>query len=166
MANHSDPESCAQYREVQGEALTGETDRPAIEPRNHNSGMPTLLSEAEGDTRYGDNRKPYIDPTRSETLSMSGSLTYGSSEVSAVSEGGSSDRAGKVNNRKPAIYAGEKSDTPIVPEKLPNNELLLEAVEGRGVAKGNTQESPAGRAQNRETVLTGLERIRECALRR
>src|SRR3546814_5199602 len=34
MANQPDPESCTLRREVQGEALTGETDGPAIEPRN------------------------------------------------------------------------------------------------------------------------------------
>jgi hypothetical protein len=34
MANYSDPESCELHREVQVEALTGETDRPAMEPRN------------------------------------------------------------------------------------------------------------------------------------
>lgn len=36
------------HREVKGEALTGETDGPAIEPRNQEFGMPMLLSEAEG----------------------------------------------------------------------------------------------------------------------
>ncbi len=36
------------HREVQGEALTGETDGPAIESRNQEFGMPMLLSEAEG----------------------------------------------------------------------------------------------------------------------
>lgn len=34
------------HHEVQGEALTGETDGPAIEPRNQGSGMPILLHEA------------------------------------------------------------------------------------------------------------------------
>jgi len=33
-ANHSDPESCVIHREVYGEALAGETGRPAIEPQN------------------------------------------------------------------------------------------------------------------------------------
>ena len=45
VANHSDPESCGAHREVCVEALTGETGRPAIEPRNDQFGMPTLLSE-------------------------------------------------------------------------------------------------------------------------
>lgn len=34
VANHSGPESCVGVREGAGEALTGETDRPGIEPRN------------------------------------------------------------------------------------------------------------------------------------
>jgi len=34
VANHSGPESCVCTREGAGEALTGETDRPGIEPRN------------------------------------------------------------------------------------------------------------------------------------
>ena len=120
MANHSGPESCGVCREAHVEALTGETDRPAIEPRNQESGMPTLLSEAEGNIVQGDNRKPCTDPTRSETLCMSGSLLHGSSEVSSVSCADRQDRAGKVNDRNPVIYADEKSDTPIVPKKPSN----------------------------------------------
>jgi hypothetical protein len=34
VANRSGPESCVCVREDAGEALTGETDRPGIEPRN------------------------------------------------------------------------------------------------------------------------------------
>ena len=34
IANRSGPESCVCVREGVGEALTGETDRPGIEPRN------------------------------------------------------------------------------------------------------------------------------------
>jgi RNA-directed DNA polymerase len=34
LANHADPESCGGCREASIEALTGETGRPAIEPRN------------------------------------------------------------------------------------------------------------------------------------
>ncbi len=81
VANHSDPESCGAHREVCVEALTGETGRPAIEPRNDQFGMPTLLSEAEGNTVHGVNRKPCPDPAQSETLCMPGSLSYGSSEI-------------------------------------------------------------------------------------
>ena len=45
MANQPDPEPCMLHREVQCEALTGEADGPAIEPRNQDFGMPMLLGE-------------------------------------------------------------------------------------------------------------------------
>ena len=71
-------------REGVAEALTGETDRPGIEPRNQESGMPTPLCETEGNTEQGANRKSCNGPARSETLSMSGSLLPRSWEVSSV----------------------------------------------------------------------------------
>lgn len=165
MANYSDPESCGLYREVHIEALTGETDRPAIEPRNQEFGMPTLLSNAEGNMVDGDNRKSCTDPTRSETLCMSGSLLHGSSEISSVSGVLLLDRAGKVNDRKPAIYADEKSDTSIVPKKPSNKGISPEEmVEGRGVAKGNAEQSPAYRTQSRiYDASMGLDGIRKTA---
>ena len=58
VANHSGPESCGDASEGITEALTGETCRLGIEPRNQESGMPTPLTEAEGNTGQGDNRKP------------------------------------------------------------------------------------------------------------
>lgn len=84
-----------------------------------------------------------------------------------VSDAGWSDRAGKVKDRKPAIYADEKSDTPIVPKKLLNKgDNPAEAMEGRGVAKGNTDEFPVSRTQSRKhDTSTGLEGIREIARR-
>src|SRR5689334_18790423 len=42
LANHSGPESCGGAREGAAEALTGETGRSGIEPRNPNFGTPTL----------------------------------------------------------------------------------------------------------------------------
>ena len=54
---------------------------------------------------------------------------------------------------------------PIVPKKPPNNGQPAEAVEGRGVAKGNAGETPAGRTQRRVPASRGLEGIREAAKR-
>jgi len=87
-----------------------------------------------------------------------------------VPDGVLSGGAGK-GNRNPATHTGEKSDAPIVPEKPPNKgqasfllgEGSAEAVEGRGAAKGNAEESTAGRTPSRETALTGLQRVRETA---
>jgi RNA-directed DNA polymerase len=76
-------------------------------------------------------------------------------------------RAGKVKDRNPAIDADEKSDTLIVPKKpLNKGKLPAEMVEGRGVAKGNADESPASRTQSRKhDASMGLEGIRETAKR-
>ena len=84
MANHSDPESCVAHREVWGEALTGDTGRPAIEPRNHAIGMPTTLLDSEGNMGHGVNRKSCADPARSKTLRMLGSDLHRSWDVSAA----------------------------------------------------------------------------------
>ena len=163
VANHSDPESCVAHREVWGEALTGDTGRPAIEPRNHGIGMPTTLLESEGNMGHGDNRKSCSDPARSKTLRMPGSDLHRSWEISTVPEGARSGGVGKVKDRTPAINAVEKSDTPIVPKKPPNNGRPAEAVEGRGVAKGNAGETLAGRTRSRAIASTGLAGIREAA---
>ena len=54
---------------------------------------------------------------------------------------------------------------PIVPKKPPNKGRPAEAVEGRGVAKGNAGETPADRTQSRKPASSGLEGIREAAKR-
>ena len=144
MANYSDPESCVAYREVRGKALTAETDRPAIEPRNQQFGAPTRLTTLEGNMGHSDNRKLCSGSARSETLSMSGSNLHRSWEVSAVSGGQPPDGAGKAKSQNPAIYADEKSDTPILPVKPLNKGKPTEKVEGRGLTKGNARRPDTG----------------------
>ena len=102
---------------------------------------------------------------------MSGSYLHRSWEISSVPDEELSGGAGK-GNRNPVIHADEKSDAPIVPKKPPNKEephILgthsAEEVEGRGAAKGNAGETPAGRTQCREAASMGLEGIREAAKR-
>ena len=96
---------------------------------------------------------------------MPGSYLHRSWEVSSVSDGCMSDRAGKGNHH-PVIHADEKSDTFVVPKKLPNKgDNPAEVVEGREVAKGNTGDDPAHRTQSRASASKGLEGIREIARR-
>src|ERR1700735_784370 len=114
MANHSGPESCGSAREGATEALTGETGRSGIEPRNQESGTPTLLSEAEGNTEQGVNRKPCDGPARSKTLHMPGSLLHGSWEISTVPGQHAPGGTGKAECRNPAPETVEKSDSPAV----------------------------------------------------
>lgn len=128
---------------MESPALTGETDGPAIEPRNQEFGMPMLLSEAEGNTEHGVVRQSCSDPVQSETLCTSGSPLHGNWEISAAPGAQAPGGAGKAKSRNPAVYAAEKSDTSIVPEK-PSNKGLgpVEIVEERDVAKGNTNNLP------------------------
>ena len=59
-----------------------------------------------------------------------------------------------------------KSDRPVVPTKSPNKveESTAEGVEGRGRAKGNTDQRNAPRTQSRISgALSGLGRVREAA---
>jgi len=58
-----------------------------------------------------------------------------------------------------------KSDSPVVPGKPPNNapERAAEAVEGRGLAKGNPPEQNAPRTLGRTGALSALERVRQAA---
>ena len=58
-----------------------------------------------------------------------------------------------------------KSDSPIVPGKSPNKaeEPAAEAMEGRGLAKGNPLEDRGDRAQHRPKTPDGIERIRLAA---
>jgi RNA-directed DNA polymerase len=60
-----------------------------------------------------------------------------------------------------------KSDSSAVPAKSPNQAegTAAEAIEGRGLAKGNSPERNALRTQGRESTPSALERVREVARR-
>ena len=60
-----------------------------------------------------------------------------------------------------------KSDRPVVPAKSPNNagRPVAEEMEGRGLAKGNSQEQHAPRTQRRTSAQSALERVRQAASR-
>ena len=94
---------------------------------------------------------------------MPGSYLSRSWEVSSVPDGTISGGAGK-GNRHPVIYAGEKSDIPIVPTKLPNNGCCpAEVMEGSGIATGKVNKNPARRTQSRVSASMGLEGLRDRA---
>lgn len=72
VATHDDPESCIVVCEGGGEALTGARVGRAIEPRNQGSGVPTRLTDAEGNTDGSVRRELPADPARSKNLRMRG----------------------------------------------------------------------------------------------
>jgi hypothetical protein len=63
------------------------------------------------------------------------------------------------------MHGRGKSDRPTVPRKLPNNagRPAAEAVEGKGLAEGNSPESNAFRTQRRVDAHSALERVRRAA---
>src|SRR5437667_2957358 len=58
-----------------------------------------------------------------------------------------------------------KSDSPVVPEKSPNNgrEPGAEGMEGGGLAKGNLPQQNASRTLSRKDAPSELERVRQAA---
>ncbi len=58
-----------------------------------------------------------------------------------------------------------KSDSPVVPEKSPNNagEPVAEGMEGGGLAKGNLPQQNASRTPSRKDAPSELERVRQAA---
>lgn len=166
LATHSDPESCVGHREVSGEALTGESAGQPLSCEIQKSSVPTLLSEAEGNTRSDVISESLKDLAQSETLSMHGHSLRGNREVLEVPSKYSEGRLEKATNHTSNMNASRKSDSCIVPEKQPNKNgenPLAEAVEERQLTKGNVLDLAAVRTQSRSAVSTRLHRVRQVA---
>ena len=65
------------------------------------------------------------------------------------------------------MHGHGKSDSLIVPTKPPNEAEpeAKEAVEERGLAKGNSLERNMFRTQSRQGMLSALERVRQAGMR-
>lgn len=78
-----------------------------------------------------------------------------------------SDRPGKDLNRNPGMYAREKSDRPIVPERAGNKaterSVVAEPPEGRGRTKEKAGQSAMDSTQSESAMVSGLERLRQRA---
>ena len=168
-ASRPDPESCVRTGNGAGEALTGAHAGQPSSCEIRSSGVPTLLSEAEGHTggRVIGKRPP--DPAQSETLCMRGNSSHGKREIPQVpTELVPGGRSGKAIGRTLDMYAWGKSDDCVVPEKPPNKGEYLspaEAVEGRRSTKGNMVSEAASRTQRRTDASTARHRERGVACR-
>jgi RNA-directed DNA polymerase len=163
VANRAGPESCGAHREVCSEALTGDTGRQAIEPRNHRSKTPTPLGEAEGNTVHRVIARDAPVLRGRKTPGMPGSLLHRSWEISSMSAR-EVEATEKVNGRTTVAEVEEKSDACVVPMRPSNgNEKNSERVEGRRAAGGNDLRSTACRTQGRERASRGLQGVREKA---
>ena len=81
VATHDDPESCATAREGRSEALTGARAGSVLTRENRQSGTPTQLLYAEGNTLRGRHRESPGGPARSETRSTHGTFSRENREV-------------------------------------------------------------------------------------
>jgi hypothetical protein len=109
-ASHPDPESCVSGHKGAGEALTGAHVGQPSSCEIRSSGVPTLLSEAEGHTEGDVMGESSSDPAQSETLCMRGNSSHGKREIPRVPAGGAAGRPGKVYDRTAGMHAPGKSD--------------------------------------------------------
>ncbi len=80
-ASHSGPESCGVDRKVAAEALTGENADQVLGCEIKQSGVPTPLSHAEGNTEGSVKGELPTGPAQSETLCMRGHSLHGNREI-------------------------------------------------------------------------------------
>src|SRR5262249_10757506 len=142
-ASHPAPESCGSGRKASAEALTGAHAGQPSSCEIRQSGVPTPLSEAEGNTGTGASGEPVTDPGQSEALGMRGNSSHGNREIPAPpAADGAAGRPEKATSRTSGVHGAGKSDGRIVPAKLPNKDGPLtsaEGVEGRRPTKGKTR---------------------------
>jgi len=98
LASRGGPESCAGVREDVGEALTGERiGEVGIEPRNQIFGVPTLLSEREGNTGVSAMASSLRTPRGRRPSACVDTLCAGTGRSHDCSHGdGSAGRIGKA----------------------------------------------------------------------
>ena len=108
------------------------------------------------------------DPARSETSSTCGHSMRENREVPCLPPGdGPGGRAGKVDDRNPAMNGHGKSDSSVVPTRPPNNagSPAAEVVEGRGLTKENAKQLLLDWTLRQKPRSRGLLGVREAAQR-
>jgi len=169
LASQGNPESCAAIRKESGEALTGAHVGGVLSRENRfNQGADAvrLAGRQHASARQG---KHTCDPARSETSGMHGNSMRENRETPRPpAEDGPTGRAGKVDDRNPAMHGRGKSDNLVLPTKSPNKAegSAAELMEGRGLAKENTDQQDTPRTQSRTvSVPDALGRVRAAAKR-
>lgn len=81
LASHDGPEPCVGVREGVSEASVGVHAGLVLSREIKGYGVPTSLTEAEGDITGGVIREPFVDPARSKTQCMHGISTHENREI-------------------------------------------------------------------------------------
>jgi hypothetical protein len=127
IANHLDPESCADVGNHVGEALTGAHAGQPSSSEITSPGVPTLYGEGEGHIQDDATCEPSRNATESETLCMRGNSLHGNRETpkaSALPDTSAvhsmAERPEKAHGRTSGVHVFGESDGPIVPQKQAN----------------------------------------------
>jgi RNA-directed DNA polymerase len=97
VATRDGPESCVGDPRGRRRSVDRGACRPAIEPRNHSSGVPTSSHETEGHIVGGASASRLADPARSENLCMYGVLLRENREIPLLARL-ADHRAGRSGN--------------------------------------------------------------------
>src|SRR5690349_23081343 len=120
----------------------------------------------EGNIVGGAMREPPTDPARSKNPGMFGISMRENREIPPSPAQLITGRAAQGRqSRKPEMYEDGKSYSPVVPANPPNKALAAEAVEERGLAKGNTAGKTRSGLRAGTRVSHALARVRQVAER-
>src|SRR5579859_6978157 len=106
------------------------------------------------------------DPTGSEALGMYASTSHANREIPGFPARQAGDGAQReVERRTPLMHEPGKSDSRVVPRRVPNNarRRAAEGPEGRRLAKRNSPQATTLRTQGRARVDEALGRVRQAA---
>jgi RNA-directed DNA polymerase len=142
VANHLDPESCANGREVVGEALTGEHAGQPLSSEITTSACRPCPDKGKATSGAASSEQP-TDAAESETLGMRESSKRANREAPETpTPVGGAGRSVKAASHKSGTHVFGESDDPIVPAKRANNvgqPTTAKSGEGRGSTKGNVR---------------------------
>lgn len=168
--HHPDPESCGVGREAGHEALTGAGAGEPLSREIRKTGLPTPLTEAEGNTIAGGQVDLWWSPRGRRTSARTETSGTGTGRSTACpSKGCSEDRPVKADGLEAGMNEPRKSDGSVVSKKLANDVLPLwawaqERAERRDPAKENTPQQNTPQTQSwTYGVPSALERVRQAA---
>jgi len=120
VANRPDPESCAAYRKVRREALTGAHAGWVLSPERaiRSADAVRLSGRQHGRSRKRETPDSSAGP---ETPGMYGNSMHGNREIPVLPAAVRKPRAGGGTCKgTPLVNGAGKSDSRVVPEKVPN----------------------------------------------
>ncbi|MBA3697845.1 MAG: group II intron reverse transcriptase/maturase [Planctomycetes bacterium] len=162
IANHSDPESCGQHREVFSEALTGALPGADTESRKHlpDADPMTLRGRPHAERRHSE---ALGDPAGSKTRRTARTFRHENRETPGISIGvGRMDRTVQGPTQTTVMHVPGESDEGVVP-LIHRRPAGRGKGEGRPETLGNLDWSTMPETQDSDHMMSGLERIRQAA---